>query len=266
MYTYKFEAFTTLCELQLESDCELSANILADDILFHAKRLETNYSYFNENSELYQINHRDQNSLHVSDEFAGLLQLALFYSEITNGAFDVAMAGTLKDKRENYELIIPFASSACMKIDGNILTFSNSITKIDFGGLVKEYAVDQSMLILQLAGITSALVNFGGDIAVIGTCEGEKWSIGIQDPLNEHENIEIIKLETSSLCTSGHSKRYKEIDGKRFSHIITLEKNDLKQISIIAPTTIDAGVWSTALLANPELQLPNHIKIVSKVL
>lgn len=49
-------------------------------------------------------------------------------------------------------------------------------------------------------------------------------------------------------------------------HAKQLEKNDLKQVSIIASTTIDAGVWSTALLANPELQLPNHIKIVSKVL
>ena len=265
MHTYTFEAFTTVCELQIDAQEESSAKKLADDIFFHTKRLEEEYSFFKESSKLYKVNHRDTNSLHVSDEFAGLLQLALFYAKQTSGAFDVAMAGTLKEKRNNIEVILPFASYSCFIIEGNCLTFNNSLTKIDFGGLVKEYAVDQSILMLKLSGITSALVNFGGDIAVIGTHHNEKWSIGIQNPLDDHENIQIIKLESSSLCTSGHSKRYKEIKGEKISHIISLEKNDYKQISITAPTTVDAGVWSTALLVNPKLQLPNHIKVVSKV-
>ena len=265
MYTYTFEAFTTVCELQIDAQEESSANKLADDIFLHAKRLEEKYSYFKEDSELYKVNHRDINSLHVSDEFAGLLQLALFYAKQTNGAFDVAMAGTLKEKRNNIKVILPFASYSCFIIEGNCLTFNNSLTKIDFGGLVKEYAVDQSILMLKLSGITSALVNFGGDIAVIGTHHNERWSIGIQNPLDDNENIQIIELESSSLCTSGHSKRYKEIEGEKISHIISLQKNDYKQISLSAPTTVDAGVWSTALLVNPELQPPNHIKIVSKV-
>ena len=191
--------------------------------------------------------------------------MALFYSNQTDGAFDVAMAGTLKEKRENFEVLLPFASSLCFKLEGNTLTFSNSFTKIDLGGLVKEYAVDQSILILQLAGITSALVNFGGDLATIGTCHGEKWSIGIQNPLDENDNIAILELSGASLCTSGHHKRYKEINGEKISHIITLEKNDYKQVSIVAPTTVDAGIWSTALLVNPHLQPPKHIKIVNKV-
>jgi hypothetical protein len=36
-------------------------------------------------------------------------------------------------------------------------------------------------------------------------------------------------------------------------------------INIIAPTTVDAGVWSTALLSKPSLIQPPHIKIVKKV-
>ena len=69
MYTYTFEAFTTVCELQIDAQEESSANKLADDIFLHAKRLEEKYIYFKEDSELYKVNHRDINSLHVSDEF-----------------------------------------------------------------------------------------------------------------------------------------------------------------------------------------------------
>ena len=62
-----------------------------------------------------------------------------------------------------------------------------------------------------------------------------------------------------------HSKRYKEINNKKISHIIVKEKNNYQQISIMAPTTVDAGVWSTALLSKPSLIPPSHIKIVKKV-
>jgi FAD:protein FMN transferase len=265
LYLFEFEAFTTFCEVQIDLSDEDLAKKLANDILCNAKRLESQYSYFKEDSQLYKVNHRESKSLHVSDEFAGLLSLALFYSQKTDGAFDVAMAGTLKDNRDNIETVYDFASATCIALESNTLTFSNDITKIDFGGLVKEYAVDQSILILKLAGIKSALVNFGGDIAAIGNHHGEIWNIGIEDPNDENLNIAFIELDACSLCTSGDSKRYKEVDGKKLSHIVSLQQNDYKQISVIAPTTVDAGVWSTALLVNSQLKPPAHIKVVSKI-
>lgn len=174
------------------------------------------------------------------------MKLALFYYDKTLGAFDVTLDGTIK-------------------LEENQLIFSNDNTKIDFGGLVKEYAVDISIAILKDYKIKSALVNFGGDLAAIGTNNAEKWNIGIEDPNNENQIIETIQMDNNSLCSSGHSKRYKDINNKKISHIIVKEKNNYQQISIMAPTTVDAGVWSTALLSKPSLIPPSHIKIVKKV-
>lgn len=266
MYLFEFEAFTTFCEVQIDSHDEYLAKKLANEIYCNTKRLEEQYSYFKESSQLYKVNHRNSNSLHVSDEFAGLLELSIFYSQKTDGAFDVAMAGTLKNNRDDTQTLYKFASITCISIKSNLLTFHNDVTKIDFGGLVKEYAVDQSILILKLAGIKSALINFGGDITAIGDHHGEIWNIGIEDPSDKNLNIAFIELTSASLCTSGNSKRYEEIDEKKFSHIISLQQNDYKQISVVAPTTVDAGVWSTALLVNSQLIPPKHIKVVSKIL
>ncbi len=254
-----------MCELQIEIGNRDRADSLAHEIMSRTKRLEECYSYFKESSQLYKINHRIDNSFEINDEFTGLIKLALFYNEVTGGAFDIALAGTLKEYRKDLKKLLPFASSSCMKIDGNSLIFSNAYTKIDFGGLVKEYAVDQSVLILKQAGATSGLVNFGGDVATFGTHMGEIWSIGIENPENSSENIAVVQLQESSLCTSGHSKRFQEIEGERLSHIVSLKNNDYKQISVIAPTTVDAGVWSTALLVDPNLKPPSHIKIVHVV-
>jgi len=62
------------------------------------------------------------------------------------------------------------------------------------------------------------------------------------------------------ICT-----RYTMIDNQKISHIQSKKQiynNSTQQISVTAPTTVDAGVWSTALLIAPQLVLPEHIHII----
>ncbi|WP_263833886.1 FAD:protein FMN transferase [Sulfurospirillum oryzae] len=273
MYIAHFTAFTTPCEIQLDVTTKEEGDHILASLLSEIERLQKQYSFFESTSEIYAINHRQNDTLSVSQELAGILELALFYARMTQGAFDIALAGTLKQVQKStslceyqmfYDALTPFASFDSLVLEGTTLRFSNPYTQIDLGGIVKEYAVDQTMMSLQKMGIFSALVNFGGDIAAYGTCHNEPWSIGIQDPENSEVNLTIRELHNASLCTSGHSKRYTSIEKQRFSHIIapmldessTVRQN---QISIMAPTTVDAGVWSTALLVNPQLRLPKHL-------
>lgn len=276
MYLYQFEAFTTPCELHIEASSNTSADDVAQVIIDHAKQLEHRYGFFRETSELYAVNHRTDNSLIISDEFVVLLQIALFYTKVTQGVFDIALSGTLKasfkaPSLEEYQqlrnTLLLFASSEHISLAGNRLTFSNDYTKIDFGGLVKEYAVDQAVLQLQAFGITSALVNFGGDIAAFGTCHDKPWKVGIQNPDSQDTNIMEVELNNRSLCTSGHSKRFTTIENETISHIISAKHYDKNhtQVSIIAPTTVDAGIWSTALLINPNLTPPAHVQLLHTV-
>ena len=246
MYKYNFESFTTLCELHIGVNDKFYADYISNLILTQTKSLENKYSFFSKTSELYKVNHRLSNVVLIDDEFASLIQIALFYYEKTKGAFDVVIDGSIT-------------------LDGNKLIFSNNNAKIDFGGLVKEYAVDLAILTLKNHKIDSALVNFGGDLASLGVCNNKQWNIGIENPNNNSENIMIVEMNNNSLCTSGHSKRYKIINNEKISHIVVKEKNDYLQISVMAPTTVDAGVWSTALLSKPSLEIPSHIKVIEKI-
>lgn len=274
MYRFNFEAFTTPCELHIDTSSLSFAQTLTKAVFENTKRLERLYSFFCSDSEIYALNTRISATHLLSDELAALIRLSLFYTDVTLGTFDIATAGTLKELStlstlaeyyDHKERLIPFASSAHLILEGNTLTFAYPDTKIDLGGLVKEYAVDQSIFILQQAGIDSALVNFGGDIAAIGVCEEFPWRIGIQDPHHEEKNLLEVDLDNVSLCTSGHSKRFTSIGSEQISHIVMASGHEkcFSQVSIMAPTTVDAGVWSTALLIEPTLQLPEHIKVIS---
>lgn len=232
------------------------------------------YSFFTDTSALYPINNRQKDFCIISNELSGFIELALFYAQQTQNAFDIAAAGTLKilsssasldEYRTNRDVLLPFASSKCIDLNNNRLSFSNPYTKIDLGGLIKEYAVDEAMFLIKQAGLSSALVNFGGDITVCGKYNENRWCIGIQNPHNMTENISQINLENSSLCTSGHSKRFHMIEEEKISHIVTQKPNNYAQITISAPTTVDAGIWSTALLVNPGLVTPAHISIKSVI-
>lgn len=273
---YQFEAFSAPCELHIDAPTASAANDAAKAVFENAKRLEQRYSFFTSDSEIYSLNNRSHDRHVVSDELAGLIRLALFYAQVTHGTFDIAMAGTLKELSHaasldaytfRKEALLPFADSIHLNLDRNILTFSNPVTKIDLGGLVKEYAVDQSILLLQSLGIESAMVNFGGDIAIIGTFQDQPWRVGVQDPRLPENNLIETELHYGAVCTSGHSKRFSLVESERISHIIAPIKKDdtFAQISIHAPTAVDAGIWSTALLIDPALIPPGHIEIVSAV-
>lgn len=274
MHRFEFEAFTTPCELHIDVPDFSAANAFARAVFENAKRLEHRYSFFKNDSEIYALNERTAARHLLSDELSGLIRLALFYTNATQGIFDIAAAGTLKHlshltSLDEYnfqkEKLIPFASSSHLILEGNTLTFDNDYTKIDLGGLVKEYAVDQSIFILQSSGVSSALINFGGDIAAIGKIEDSSWRIGIQDPEDFERNLIEVELNDHSLCTSGHSKRFTMIGSEKVSHIISFQEisSRYSQVSVVAPTTVDAGVWSTTLLINPTLRIPEHIKVVS---
>jgi len=258
----------------LSATTKAFADEVSEIIYKNAKRLEQKYGFFNEASELYFLNKRKKNRVIVSDELAGFLAISSFYYEKTSHSFDIAYAGTmhncfqttsLKEYQQKKKALLPYASFMHIHLDGNSVEFSNDYTQLDLGGLVKEYAVDQSILLLKEYKIQSALVDFGGDIAAFGSCDGEKWNIGIQDPHQNENNLMSINLDTAAVCTSGHSKSFYMIGNTKISHIISKQKNPHKQISVLAPTALDAGVWSTSLLVNEYLQTPYHVKVISCV-
>ncbi|HLL79681.1 MAG TPA: FAD:protein FMN transferase [Ktedonobacteraceae bacterium] len=77
--------------------------------------------------------------------------------------------------------------------------------KLDFGGIAKGMAVDAALVALQEAGIERAMVNAGGDLAVIGVPPTlEDWPIAV--PVKDE--CRTLPLRSGAMATSGISRRH----------------------------------------------------------
>ncbi len=268
-YIYKFEAMTTPCEIVLFSQDKPKADKVAQIILKEAKRLQKKYNYFSKDSFLYALNSRTIDELDI--ETKDLLQRAIKYYTKTQKSFDITIA-TIKDLyKEDSSLdgflekkaaLLEFVGCEHIDIKKSRLYFDNPYTKIDLGGFVKEYAVDQAVKILKKAKIDSALVNFGGDIYALGKKpNGEKFKVGIKDPKNREKFIKFIQIENEALTTSASYERNITIEGELFSHIISKEsmQNVPSSVTVISKNCVESGVFSTALMINPKLSTKNRV-------
>ncbi|RYU93229.1 FAD:protein FMN transferase [Emticicia agri] len=116
--------------------------------------------------------------------------------------------------------------------------------RIDFGGIGKGYAEDEMMKTLLENGITSAMIEAGGNIVVSDAPPKEKgWKIII--------NNKDYWLKNCGVSTSGDMYQFVEIDGKKYSHIVDpktgIGVTELRQITIIAKDGASADWLSTAV-------------------
>ena len=256
---------TTPCEVHLYASSHDKAKQVASDILKASKHLEIKYNFYDQNSYLSALNQRKENRLdrHTQE----ILKNAQYFYKTTKGIFDVTV-GTLKQSMQ-YDTIDEIEKSKAtlsayvgcehFNIKKNKIYFSNPHTRIDLGGFIKEYAVDNAIKIVKKSKIKTALINFGGDMYALGTKpNGDAFKIGIKNPLNPTEYIQDVYLSNQALTTSASYERNQTIEGKIYSHIMHTQAMQTKILSasVLSPTVLQSGVYSTALMIDANLEVP----------
>jgi FAD:protein FMN transferase len=124
---------------------------------------------------------------------------------------------------------------------------------IDLGGMGKEYAVDQALQLVQQAGATSVLVDFGHDVRVFGPApEGKPaWHIGLEDPRQPGKCWTGLAVNNLAVASSGDYLRGFTHEGRRYGHILDVRTgrpvaNGCLLASGVAPSCTLAGMLSTA--------------------
>jgi len=163
-----------------------------------------------------------------------LIEVALGTAKATMGAFDPTVGvlcrlwsfsggdPRLPDNSEIVEALnkVGWSRVKLDKSEGSILLPERGMA-LDLGGIAKGYALDRAAAVLKKHGISSALVNAGGDVLVVGEKEpGKPWRIGVQDPRNPREVVCVAALKDRVIMTSGDYERFFVKDGKRYHHIL----------------------------------------------
>ena len=230
----------------------------------YCKEFENLVSRTIQTSEISQINHANGQPVEVSDTTIQLLKKGLEFGGLTDGAFDITIAPLMEvwDVKNNpgnvpSESDIAEALSHVnyknIVIEGNAVTLTDPEAAIDLGGIAKGYMADQLKEYLLSEGVTSAIINLGGNVLTIGEKpDGTSFNIGIQKPFDkQNATITSVQVKDSSVVTSGSYERYFKVDDVIYHHILNTETgypcdNELLSVTILSEESIDGDALSTA--------------------
>ena len=242
---------------------EENINKAIDEIV----RIEQLISDWIPTSQVSQIN---QNAgiqpVKVDREVIDLTKRAIYFSELSNGAFDISFAAMDKIWRFDGEIDqIPskeMIKKAIEKINyKNIIIDENKSTiflkekgmKIGFGSIGKGYAAQKTSKEMLKRGIRAGIINASGDLTTWGTLPDKKpWRIGINNPYNNDQLADILNIKNGASTTSGDYEKFILIEGVRYSHIINpktgFPSTGLTSVTVIGPNAEICNGFSTSLM------------------
>lgn len=285
-FYFKWSLMGTAVELEYES-LSPNAEMIADQVKKEFQRLEDRYSPYIETSELSSINRLSNNQLlKLDDESWFIFKKALYYSDLTGGAFDISFAsiGFLYNYREHkapnklqQDKALDYINYKAIELDEkkHTIRLLKLGMKLDLGGIAKGYAVDRAIHILKSAGVSSAWVSAGGDSRVIGLSRKQQaWTIGIKHPRKKSQYALKIPLTDTAVSTSGDYERFFiDSQGVRQHHIIDpktgFSARGLMSVTILANNSIDADALSTSAFVLGEeraLALVNRLPDIEAIL
>lgn len=239
----------------------------AEDALRQAQNriaeLEGLWSVTDAGSEIYQVNHSGGQPVAVSEETRELVAFSLAMAEDTDGALEptiypvlTAWGFTTGENRvpaEN-EILERLADVGYDRVhmESGMITLEAG-AMLDLGAVGKGYAGDEAVQILRENGVSSALLDVGGNIQAIGAKpDGSDWRVGLKDPFSGGV-LGVIRVADAAVVTSGSYERYFiGEDGKKYGHIMDPATgcpvdNGLASVTVISDEGKLCDALSTAL-------------------
>lgn len=272
----RFTAMASPCDILVDSPDEAVARQCTLLAAREAWRIEHKYSRYRTDNWMARINQSKGAPVVVDEESARLLDFAARCHQLSGGLFDIT-SGALRaawpfDGRQ----ATPDQATidACLARVGwqHVHWQSPTLTlrpgmALDFGGIGKEYAVDRVAEQLLAFADVSVLVNFGGDMRVCKPRRDQQaWRVGIEHPKHLDTADLMVEFRKGGMATSGDTRRFIEVDGKRYGHILDPRtgwpvEQAPRSVTVLAGTCTDAGLLATLAMlqgANAETFLESQ--------
>jgi thiamine biosynthesis lipoprotein len=265
-YAYSMQKMGSPFNIVLYADTKQMADSVAQESFKLVDSINLVCSDYDSSSELFKLRYAAVGkSIKVSPILMELFCTAHKAYKDADGSFDITV-GPLSRLWRSARKSQQFPTNAAinearnrvgfnkLQIDSNAqtITFLQSKMQLDMGAIAKGYAADKVLALLQSHGITTALVDAGGDMVAFGIPPQKKgWTIGINVPGQQEKLLERkLVLSNKAVATSGDAFQFMVHEGKRYGHIIdprtgygvTFQRN----VTVVAPTATTADWLATA--------------------
>ena len=213
----------TFVDITAQADAPNWSSALLDavNVAFAAvENIQRLMSAHDEASELSLLNREAAaHPVVVSRETYEVLRRAQKLAAESDGAFDFTVApmlarwGLLPTNLRRKE---PGGWREVELLPGRKVRFLRPLA-LDLGGIAKGFAVDAAIEVLRTRGVTSAVVNAGGDLRVLGS---QPATIHLRHPAQPQTFARTIALSDGALATSSPCFTERSWRGQRVSHLV----------------------------------------------
>ena len=269
LHLLRWKALGTECFIQFVCDGEAAAQAFARAATSWVEAFEARYSRFRPDSLVSRINAAaGRDWVQVDAEMETFLDLSGSLYELSRGLLDVTALPLMR--LWDYKAAVPRVPSAAeisaaLRLVGwprverqpGRVRLPEAGMALDFGGWGKEYAVDVVAEIAREHRITCALVDFGHDLRALGAAPGKPgWHIGLEDPAKPDTCWGSLAITNRGVASSGDYRRGFTHHRVRYGHIVDPRTgrpvtHRTRQVTVIAPTCVQAGVLSTTAFILP---------------
>ncbi|MEA1887837.1 MAG: FAD:protein FMN transferase [Bacteroidota bacterium] len=241
---------------------------VSDDISNLLEAIDNSLSTYNPGSVISMVNKNEDVVLDTM--FINVFNKSYEIWALTDGAFDITVAplinawgfGPDATKRFNESIkdrLMELVGMDKIKIIDGIVVKSDLDMCLDVNAIAQGYTVDLISACLASRGLTSYLVEVGGEVRTRGTKPGGRpWIIGLDKPSDGNITPGLyrqadIKLVDKALATSGNYRKYYIEDGIKYSHTIDPKtgypvRHKLLSATIITDDCITADALATACM------------------
>ncbi len=256
----------TLVEITLNGPVWVDYNKIFKKAFLAIDKVEDLADRYNENSQLSIVNREGfKHPVKVDEELFYLIEQAINISKDTEGSFDITVAPLVKlwgfykkqgglpseDTIKEALQAAGYDNIVLNKKDRSVY-FKKDGVEIDLSAIAKGYAVDKAVEVIKQFGISSAIINAGGDVYCLGKKNiFQKWNVGIRDPMHNKKITKIIHVKDKAVATSGGYEKFFVYKGKGYSHLIDPRTGEPAQApcnaTVVAKNCTQADALATAL-------------------
>ena len=234
-------------------------NLVEEKVHQVLKTMDDLFSLWIDSSALSRLNNTGNLSLKGSEAlyFKRILELSDSVYNFSDSLFDVSIYPLVKKwgfgknisdttlQVEDALKLVGFERVDWKYINGELTVSLDTGQSLDFNSIAQGYTVDCIADELLKFGITSYLIEVGGELR-IGNRKpnGDLWAVGIDEPKESVETrilIDTIYTENSAVVTSGSYRKFYEKNGEKFSHSINPITGYPVDHNLLSITIIDAN-------------------------
>lgn len=232
--------------------------------------IDSSMSLYKPYSAINQFN-ASEKGMKIDRHFARVMTKSFEIYKLTQGRFDVTVKPLVqlwgfgvKPAERFPDSTMVSAALKCvgmnfLSLKGNHLKKERSCVQIDLNGIAQGYSVDVVAEHLNLKGISTYVVEIGGELRMKGPKpDGTSLRIGIEGPSEKPDNEPTIRhtlaINNGAITTSGNYKRFLQMGKKKISHLIDPKSgyplaNSLISVTVYSRDAITADGYDNAVMA-----------------